>query len=218
MAGVHSVQVFRAVSQTNGVAQSLSARHSTQRPGAAPVSQRGSGLVQSASSVQPVGEVHCPAPLMMLVHIVPLGQSLRGAVPQPGVQMPLGPLQMTPDIGPPQTSSSAHPHRPVSGRQLGLAPVQRPALVGEHSVQAPASTPVVWQAGRAGSGQLGAPSAVQGPQVWLLVEQTGVTPPQSVALRQPTQTPTPLVVSQSGRAAGHFEVSAVVQAPQAPLG
>ena len=85
-------------------------------------------------------------------------------------------------------------------------------------MQAPASGPEAWQAGRDGSGQLGAPSLVQGPQVCVVVEQTGVTPPQSLAVWHPTHTPTPLEVSQSGRDAGHFVVSAGVQAPQAPLG
>jgi hypothetical protein len=97
-------------------------------------------------------------------------------------------------------------------------PPQRLAFVDEHSVQDPASGPDVWQAGRAGSGQLVPPSAVQGPQVCVLVEQTGVTPPQSVASRQPTQAPIPVEVSQSGRDAGHRLVLVAVQAPQAPLG
>ena len=219
-AGVHSVQVFRAGSQTKGAPQSASTRHCTQFPGADETSQRGSGLAQSLSCVQPVGEVHWPAPLMTLLHIWPVGQSLRGDAPQPGVQTPLGPLQMIPDIGPPQTASSSlpeQPHRPVAGRQAGFSPLQRVTLVGEHSVQAPASGPEVSQAGRAGSGQLGAPSAVQGPQVCVAVEQSGVTPPQSAALTQPTQTPTPVEVSQSGRAPGHLLVSVGVQAPHAPV-
>ena len=62
------------------------------------------------------------------------------------------------------------------------------------------------------------PSAVQGPQVCVVVEQTGVAPPQSLASRQPTQAPTPVDVSQSGRDAGHFAVLVAVQAPQAPFG
>ena len=128
---------------------------------------------------------------------------------------------MRPDIGPPQTASSSvpeQPHRPVAGRHSGFSPLQRVTLVGEHSVQAPASGPEVWQAGSNGSGQLGAPSAVHGPQVWVLVEQSGVTPPQSAAVTQPTHAPTPVEVSQSGWAAGHLEVSVGVQAPQAPVG
>lgn len=137
------------------------------------------------------------------------------------MQTPFGPLQMIPDMGPPQIASAAvpeQPHRPVAGKHCGFAPLQRVGLAGEHSVQAPASGPEVWQAGCDGSGQLGAPSAVHGPQVWVVVEQSGVTPPQSASLMQPTQTPTPVEVSQSGRAAGHLVVSAGVQAPQAPVG
>jgi hypothetical protein len=102
------------------------------------------------------------------MHIWPLGQSLRGAGPHPGVQIPFGPLQMRPDIMSPQASSACEPlqpHRPVAGRHCGFRPPQRLAFVGEHSVQAPASGPEVWHAGRAGSGQLGGPSEVHGPQV-----------------------------------------------------
>ena len=112
----------------------------------------------------------------------------------------------------------SHPHRPVAGKHWGLALVQRTVFVGEHSVQAPASGPDIWHAGRAGSVQLGAPSDVQGPQVRVVVEQTGEVPPQSVFVRQPTQTPPPEVVSQSGLVAGHREVSFAVHVPQPPLG
>jgi hypothetical protein len=91
------------------------------------------------------------------------------------------------------------------------------AFVPVHSVQAPASGPVRWQAGRSGSGQLGAPSVVQATQVRVTIEHTGVTPPQWLSLRQATQTPTPDAVSQRGAAAGQCETSAAVQAAQAPL-
>ena len=179
--------------------------------------QRGSGLVQSLSSVQPLDVPQVPVPFTMLAHVIPVGQSLRGAVPQPGVQTPFGPLQIIPDIGPPQAGSASQPQSPV-GRHSGFSPAHLPALLGEHSVQAPARDPEAWQAGRDGSGQLGAPSLVQGPQVCVVGEQTGVTPPQSAAVRHPTHTPVPLEVSQSGRAAGQLAVLAGVQAPQAPLG
>lgn len=135
--------------------------------------------------------------------------------------MPLGPLQMTPELGPPQAPSAeapAQPHRPVSGRHWGLAPPQRAALVGEHSVQAPASGPLSWQAGRAGSGQLGAPSALHGTQRWADGSQCGAIPPQSASSRQPTHTPTPDEASQRGAEPGQWVVSVGVQAAQAPLG
>ncbi len=221
IAGVHSVQVWRAGSHSSELGQSASTRHSTQRPVVAARSQRGSGLAQSMSRVQPVGDVHWPAPFTTLVHIKLDGQSLRGDRPQPGVQIPFGPLQISPDIGPPHSGSDcgpAQPHRPVSGRHSGLMPPQRLALVPEHSVQAPASGPEIWQAGREGLGQFVPPSAVHGPQVCVVVEQTGVTPPQSLASRHPTQAPTPVDVSQSGREVGHFVVLLAVQAPQAPFG
>jgi hypothetical protein len=60
--------------------------------------------------------------------------------------MPFGPLQMIPDVMLPQAASAsgpAQPHRPVAGKHCGFAPLQRVALVGEHSVQAPASGPDV---------------------------------------------------------------------------
>jgi hypothetical protein len=65
---------------------------------------------------------------------------------------------------------------------------------------------------------LGAPSAVQATQVCVVVEQTGVTPPQSSRPRQATQTPTPDETSQRGFVAGQWVVSSVVQAAQAPVG
>jgi hypothetical protein len=219
--GVHSAQVRRVGSQTSGAGQSAFTRHSTQRAGTPTRSQRGRGSRQSLSIVQPVGSVHPPAPSRMPVQVWPVGQLLRGAVPQPGVQIPFGPLQMRPDIMPPQAGSDigpSQPHRPVDGRHWGLAPPHRLVFAGEHSVQAPASGPAVWQAGRVGSGQLGAPSVVHGPQVRVAVEQSGVTPPQSVLVRQPTQVPTPDELSHSGRAAGQPVVSVGVQAPHAPFG
>lgn len=218
---VHSAHVLRTGSQTNGAAQSAVTRHSTQRPGGAATSHLGSGLVQSASKLQPVGAPHTPVPFMMFVHIRPAGQSFRGAKPQPGVQTPFGPLQTIPDMAPPQLASPAapaQPHSPVAGKHSGFAPPHRSALLGEHSVQAPASGPDAWHAGRVGSGQLGPPSLVQGPQLRVVVEHTGVTPPQSVASRQPTQTPAPDEVSHSGRPAGQLLVLPGVQAPHAPLG
>lgn len=91
-------------------------------------------------------------------------------------------------------------------------------MVGVHSVQAPARGPVCWHAGRVGSGQLGVPSAVQGTQLWVVGLQFGVMPPQSASLRHPSQTPTPLAVSHSGREVGQCAVFVAVQTAQAPLG
>lgn len=85
-------------------------------------------------------------------------------------------------------------------------------------MQAPASGPVVWHAGRAGSGQLGDPSAAQPMHVCVVAEQTGVVPPQSALPRQLTQTPPPPEVSQSGVAAPQRLVSVVVHAAHAPEG
>jgi hypothetical protein len=146
---------------------------------------------------------------------------LRGADAQPGVQMPFGPLQTRPEVELPQALSAegpAQPQRPVSGRHWGLTPAQSPALVGVHSVQAPARGPVCWQAGRFGSGQLGAPSAVQGVQLCVVALQFGVTPPQSASLRHPAQTPTPEAVLHSGCEIGQCAVLVAVQGAQAPLG
>jgi len=155
------------------------------------------------------------------MHVCPEGHPLRGAVAQPGVQMPFGPLQTRPEVELPQALSAAgpaQPQRPVSGRHWGLAPTQRPAFVGVHSVQAPARGPVCWQAGRLGSGQLGAPSAVQGVQLWVVGLQLGVVPPQSASLRHPAQTPTPEAVLHIGCEVGQCAVLVAVQVAQAPLG
>ena len=84
-------------------------------------------------------------------------------------------------------------------------------------MQAPASGPVFWQAGRAGSGQLGPPSAVQPTHEWVADEQTGVVPPQSALPTQLTQTPPPPDASQRGAPAPQRAVSLVVQAAQAPV-
>jgi hypothetical protein len=143
---------------------------------------------------------------------------LRGAVPQPGWQIPFVPLQTSPDLALPHAPSSAQPHNPVSGRHSGLAPPHRAAFAGVHSVQAPASAPVVWHTGRLGSGQLGAPSVTHGTHTCLVALQLGVTPPQSASPTQPTHAPPPDAVSQSGREAGQCDVSAAVQTPQPPLG
>jgi hypothetical protein len=85
-------------------------------------------------------------------------------------------------------------------------------------VHAPANGPLVWHAGRAGSGQLGAPSAAQPTHVCVVDEHTGVVPPQSALPRQLTQTPPPPEVSHSGVAAPQRLVSVVVHAAQAPDG
>ncbi|HSS39643.1 MAG TPA: hypothetical protein VLT58_12825, partial [Polyangia bacterium] len=85
-------------------------------------------------------------------------------------------------------------------------------------MHAPASGPVVWHTGRLGSGQLGAPSATHETHTCVVGLQFGVTPPQSAAPRQPTHTPPPDVVSQSGRDVGQREASVAVHTPHAPLG
>lgn len=85
-------------------------------------------------------------------------------------------------------------------------------------MQAPANGPVVWHAGRAGSGQLGGPSDAQPMHVCVVDEHTGVVPPQSALPRQLTQTPPPPDVSHSGVAAPQRLVSVVVHAAQAPDG
>jgi hypothetical protein len=127
-------------------------------------------------------------------------------------------LQTRPESAAPHDVSLEHPQMPRSRRQLGSSALHKLLWLALHSPQAPARAPVLRQKGRSGSGQLGAPSAVQATQVRVVVEQSGVTPPQSVRLRQPAQTPTPDEVSHFGRAAGQCEVSVVVQAAQAPLG
>jgi len=77
---------------------------------------------------------------------------------------------------------------------------------------------VRWQAGRSGSGQLGAPSLVQATQVRVVGEQTGVTPPHWLSVRQATQAPTPDETSQRGAEVGQCETSVAVQGAQAPEG
>jgi hypothetical protein len=132
------------------------------------------------------------------------------------VQNPFGPLHTRPDVAPPHAASVAQPQRPVAVRHCGCAPTQSAAFVAEHSVHAPASGPVFWQAGRAGSGQLGAPSAVHGTQVCDAGEQMGVVPPQSALAMQLTQTPPPPEVSHRGVLVPQRLVSAAVHTAQAP--
>jgi len=151
----------------------------------------------------------------------PVGQPLRGAGPQPGTQKPPAPLQIRPESAAPQERSSdgpAQPQTPRSETQTGFTPPHRVAFAPVHSVQAPRNGPERWQAGRSGSEQLGAPSVTQATQVRVAIEQTGVTPPQWLSLRQAAQTPTPDETSQRGAEAGQCETSAAVQAAQAPVG
>lgn len=208
-AGVQATQVPVVAAQTKGTAQPASLTHWTQRPGGVPVSQVGTGAEQSVLAVQPPlpGTAQLPGAPVVTLQVWPVGQPFRiGAALQPGTQMPTGPLQMRPELIPPQSLSplaSEQPQRPKAVRQRGFGPPQRELSVAEHSEHAPAMAPVVWQTGRAGSVQLGDPSPAQGTQVRVVGEQRGDAPPQSALLTQPTQTPTPEVRSQSGRATPH---------------
>ena len=216
LVGVHSTHVLVSVAHTNGTAQSASMRHCTQRSALSVVSQRCRGAVQAPSLVQPDAASQRPRPPAGAEHVSPEGQPLR-PVPQPGSQKPFGPLQMRPESAAPQAASVAHPQRPVAVRQMGSAPPHDVAFVAEHSVHAPASGPVDWQAGRAGSGQLGAPSAVQATHVCVVTEHTGVVPPQSSLPRHATHWPPPPAVSQNGAFAPHRLVSVAEQTAQAPV-
>jgi hypothetical protein len=181
-------------------------------------SHLGRGFAHSPSEPHGVAEVHSPTPAVTFVQVCPVGQPLRGLGPQPGTQKPPVPLQTRPESAAPQDVSSVQPQMPRSTRHAGASGVQRLVLVAVHSAQAPARAPVLRHSGRSGSGQLGAPSAVQATQVRVVDEQSGLTPPQSAAPRQPTQTPTPVAVSHLGSVVGQCEVSVAVQAAQAPLG
>lgn len=219
MVAVHSTQVRVVIEQTNGAAQSVSPRHCTQRFAPSVVSQRRVGIAQSASPAHAVALSQRPTPATTSTHVWPDGHPLR-AGPQPGVQKPFGPLQITPDVGPPHAVSPAtpsQPHCPVAGRHCGWTPPHSAPLVDEHSVHEPASGPAAWQAGRAGSAQVGAPSPAQATHACVAGEQTGVAPPQSALAMQPTHTPPPPVVSQSGVAAEQRLVSVGVQTAQAPV-
>ena len=210
---MHSTQEWALPSHTSGAGQSLSTRHPTQRPVA--VSQRASGAPQSLSEAHGAGIVHWPAP-PDAAQVWPAGQPFLGAAPQPGWHKPPGPLQMSPESTAPQLWSPAQPQRPRSSRHWGSSGLQRLVLLAVHSLHAPASAPVVRQNGRSGLGQLGAPSALQATQLWLAVEQSGVIPPQSAPVRQPTHTPGPDDVSHFGVCPVQCEVSVAVQAAQAP--
>lgn len=151
-------------------------------------------------------------------HIWLAGQVLWGGRPQPAMHTPTGPLHTRPELMLPHSESpsmSEQPHRPRSVRHSGLGKLQRLALPTEHSVQAPASGPVLLHAGRAGSVQLGAPSVAHGEQT-LMGEQNGVGPAQSAFDRQPTQRLVPS--SHNGVGATQRLRLAALHSPQAPLG
>jgi hypothetical protein len=116
------------------------------------------------------------------------GQSLRpAAFAQPGTQIPLGPLQMMPEVALPHSLSPSvleQPQIPCAVRHSGLLPLQSAPLVPLHSVQAPLSPPEVWQAGAAGFVQL--ESSVQATHEWPGLH-TGVVPEQSALVRHATQ-------------------------------
>jgi hypothetical protein len=158
---------------------------------------------------------------MMSRQVWPVGQPLRGATPQPGTHTPPGPLQTRPESAAPQLRSSeapAQPQMPRSATHTGFVPPHSTLLVPVHSVHAPRSGPERWQAGRSGSGQLGAPSVAQATQVRVAIAHTGVTPLQWLSCRQATQTPTADDRSQRGADAGQWLTSVAVQAAHAPLG
>lgn len=203
---VHSTHTCAVVEQTSGRAQPASLRHWTHWCGVTLVSHAVVGSTQSPLIAQPPAGLQVPTPPLVSLQVWPTGQPLRpGAALHPGTQMPAGPLQTTPDVLPPQSPSPPpvfeQPQIPRSVRQRGFEPPHRSACAAVHSVQAPASAPVVWQYGRVGSAQLGAPSAVHGMQVCVAGAQNGVGPEQSLLVTQPTQTPPP-ATSHSGRAVG----------------
>jgi hypothetical protein len=212
---VHSTQVFLSPAHTNGAGQSVSSRHCTHVSTFSVVSPLGTGAAQSPSAVHPVAEAQRPTPAEAPTQVSLVGQPLWPE-PQPGTQNPFGPVQMRPESAAPHAASVEHPQSPVAARHCGCAPPHCDWFVAEHSVQAPTSAPVFWQAGRAGSGQLGAPSAVHPTHACVVAEQTGVVPPQSALPRQLTQTPPPPEVSHSGTPAAHRLVSVWVQTAHAP--
>jgi len=215
--GVHSTQPLVEGEQTRPPLQSVSARHPTQFP-EPDRSQTGSGSAQPPSPVQEVGAVQVPTPPVIPAQVCPVGHPLRGAGPQPGVQKPPGPLQIMPDVGPPQAlspSGPVQPQRPVAGRHCGVAPVHLDVLVGVHSVHAPVSGPVSWQTGRSGVAPQ-SPSALHPRQVCVAVLQTGAVLPHWASLTQETQVP--VAVSHTPVGAAHLVALVAEQTPHAPLG
>src|SRR5258708_21386409 len=192
---VHSTQMCPVGAQTSGMAHAPLLRHCTHWCGVTLVSQAVVGTTQSPLMVQPPTGLQVPTPPLTLLQVWPTGQPLRpDAALQPGTQMPAGPLQIRPDVRPPQSPSPLtfeQPQSPRSVRQRGLAPPHSCGCVPVHSVQAPARAPLGWQYGRAGSAQLGAPSAGQGTQGGVALGQNGVGPGQSLLLAPPTPTPPP---------------------------
>jgi hypothetical protein len=111
-------------------------------------------------------------------------------------------------VEPPHCAFEVHgTHVPVAVSQAGVAPLHLVAFVAEHWPQAP----LPWQAGVA----LGhSPSPAQARQVWVVVLQTGVVPPQFASLRQVTHVP--VVVKQSGVVPEHLVVFVAEHWPHAP--
>ncbi len=144
---VHSPQMFLLRSQSWLFGQSAFPRHCTHfcvLRSHLPV-----GALQSAFDVHPF--VHWPSvPPSGTEHEKPLPVSH----PLPGV--PAGrqpamhtlPLQMRPDVAPPQSESVLQPQRPVAVTHTGRCVVVHcAAFVPEHCVHAPVSAPAVWQTG-----------------------------------------------------------------------
>ena len=120
--------------------------------------------------------------------------------------------------------SQARQVSPVA-RQIGRVPPQPVVLVDEHSPHEPANRPLVWQAGIAGSGQLGAPSPMQATQVWESGRQYGVSPEQARLSAEVAQVLGDPAVSQNGSATGqsasvaHASTTRSVLSPaEPPLG
>jgi hypothetical protein len=146
LVGVQSTQACAVGEHTSGSAQPASLKHCTHWCGVTLVLHAVVGSTQSPSMLQPPVGLQVPTPPLTSLQVWPAGQPLRPlAALQPGTQIPAGPLQIKPDVLPPQSPSPLtfeQPHSPTLTRQAGFSAPHSCRCRAVHSVQAPASAPL----------------------------------------------------------------------------
>lgn len=204
MSAAQARQAREVASQVGAVPrQSLAPLHPTQVLLAA--LQKGVAPVHTVA----LAVVHCTqAPEVVLQAVVPV----RAAHWASAVQLPQL-REVLPQTGAEagQSASVRQAAQTLRVRSQSVeAPVHADRLAAVHSTHAPE---VLLHAGVAARGAQSV-SAVQPPQVWLLVLHTGAPTPQSTLVRQPTQVE--LATSQKGVAPVHAAALVALHCTHAP--
>ncbi len=198
---MHGIHACVAAEQNGvGTEQSVLVRQPTHTP---PAATSHTGRVPGQAAVLPV--VHSPqAPLAWHTGVAP-PQSVLPAQPTqvllPAAHTGVVPAQSLPVKQPTQRSLA------VSQSAFGAA--HAPMLPAVHSWQAPLGT-------HTGVADAQSAAPAQARQVRVPLSQVGLSPAQSLPVRQPTHTT--LTVSHSGAVPGHALWLVAEQTPQEPFG